>query len=58
MIQAILFLSAGEGPYLKLFSQGGSLLVQQEVLPSRTVHGIRIGAQVYTLLVCSSQVDI
>ena len=45
------FISAGEGPYLKLFSQEGSLLVQQEVLPSGTVHGIRIGTQIYTWLV-------
>ncbi len=34
----------GEGPYLKVFSKDGGLLLREECLPFRKVHGIRPGS--------------
>lgn len=40
---ALTLVLPGEGPYLKVLSKTGSLLLKVECLPLRRVHGIRPG---------------
>ena len=37
--------SSGEGPVMKILSHSGVILHKLEVLPSKRVHGIRLGPQ-------------
>ena len=37
--------SSGEGPVMKILSHSGGVLHKLQVLPSKRVHGIRLGPQ-------------